>query len=123
MKAAHADCNGDQSYDSLAQNPQTGEKVVIVMNGFSVSETVSRVFHPGWTVAIGDFNGNNYSDIVWYNPGRGSSASGCSRISKAAAGLTSAIVPNSGSATEPHRPPPPRYGRSRHGVFVDNSLA
>lgn len=71
INLAHADFNDNQGSDILAQNPQTGEKVVFVMNDTSISETVSLGFHPGWTVATGDFDRDGQADILWNNPDTG----------------------------------------------------
>src|SRR6266516_1584744 len=64
-----ADFNGDGKSDILWQNSVTGERLIWLMNGTSLSTSVSLgIVGTSWNiVGSGDFNGDSQPDILWQN--------------------------------------------------------
>src|SRR5207249_693501 len=65
------DFNGDGQTDILWQNSGTGERVIWLMNGTSLSSTVSLgIVGTSWNIGgAADFNGDGQTDILWQNSG------------------------------------------------------
>ena len=69
------DFNGDGNGDILWFNLGTGQVVLWFMNGAAVigggSPGTISPFSTAWTVTTGDFNGDGFTDILWFNQGDG----------------------------------------------------
>jgi hypothetical protein len=69
------DFNGDGKGDLLWYNLGTGQVVLWFMNGASVigggSPGTISPFSSAWTIMTGDFNGDGFTDILWFNQGDG----------------------------------------------------
>jgi hypothetical protein len=64
------DFNGDGQTDILLRNQGTGENVVWLMNGTTISQVVdiTPVADPNWVIGgTGDFNSDGQTDILWQN--------------------------------------------------------
>ena len=73
--AGTGDFNGDGLSDILWYNTSSGQALVWFLNGATVIGGGSPGSVPvgqGWTIAgTGDFNGDGFSDILWYNTSSG----------------------------------------------------
>ena len=68
------DFNGDGRSDILWRNSTTGENVIWLMNGATISSSVTfaTVADLNWSIAgVGDFNGDGKADILWRNRATG----------------------------------------------------
>ncbi|MBF0592266.1 MAG: VCBS repeat-containing protein [Nitrospirae bacterium] len=68
------DFDGDGKSDLLWQNAKTGDVVVWLMNGSSISQSsfVVKGMPADWDIkAIGDFSGDSKSDVLWQNSANG----------------------------------------------------
>jgi hypothetical protein len=69
------DFNGDGHGDILWYNLGSGQVVLWFMNGAAVigggSPGTISPFSTAWTVNTGDFNGDGFTDILWFNQGNG----------------------------------------------------
>ncbi|MES0336580.1 MAG: VCBS repeat-containing protein [Candidatus Magnetobacterium sp. LHC-1] len=69
-QGTRADFNGDGNSDILWQDTSTGQVVIWLMNGATISGSGSpaTVSDPSWLIKdAGDFDGNGKSDILWHN--------------------------------------------------------
>ena len=66
---AKSDFNGDDKADILWQNTSTGQRVIWLMNGTTLTSAVNLGFvATSWSIAgSSDFNGDGKPDIVWQN--------------------------------------------------------
>ena len=68
---AARDFNGDRYADLLWRNQQTGEVYLMLMNGLDIVGSKSIYAEPRvneWNiVAVGDLNGDQKADLVWWN--------------------------------------------------------
>jgi hypothetical protein len=69
------DFNNDGNGDILWYHPFSGQVVLWFMNGAAVigggSPGTISPFSTAWTVMTGDFNGDGFTDILWFNRGDG----------------------------------------------------
>jgi hypothetical protein len=70
---AKSDFNGDDKADILWQNTSTGQRVIWLMNGTTLTSAVNLGFvATSWSIAgSNDFNGDGKSDILWQNKSTG----------------------------------------------------
>jgi len=63
------DFNADGKADILWRNSTTGEVVIWLMNGTTMTSSTSLGnVSSDWSIAgVGDFNGDGYADILWQN--------------------------------------------------------
>jgi chitodextrinase len=72
-----SDFNADHKSDILWRNSATGENTIWLMNGATISATVSSnvLSDLSYGIAgVGDFNGDGKSDILWHNRATGENA-------------------------------------------------
>jgi len=70
--AANADLNHDGTSDLLWYNPATGQTVVWLMDGTTISSSDSYVSDPNWKIIkTADFNGDGMADLLWENAATG----------------------------------------------------
>lgn len=71
--ASSGDFNGDGKSDILWQNATTGDTVVSLVNGTSITgNNYLATLGSPWTIAgAGDFNGDGRSDVLWRNSSTG----------------------------------------------------
>src|SRR5205807_856927 len=72
-----SDFNSDRKSDILWRNTATGENMIWLMNGVTVSRAtaVATVADLNWSIAgVGDFDGDGRSDILWRNSATGENA-------------------------------------------------
>ena len=65
------DFNGDGKDDILWRNHTTGENVIWLMDGRSVTSSVSIFTSTAWArfSTSADYNGDGKADLVWKSPG------------------------------------------------------
>ena len=69
------DFNGDGKDDILWRNHTTGENVIWLMDGRTVTSSVSIFTSTAWAVSqVGDYNGDGKDDLVWKSLGAGGTA-------------------------------------------------
>ncbi len=73
--AKFADFNGDGKCDILWQHELSGQALVYIMNGSSITDVKSIYTGGAWKInEIGDFNGDGKDDILWTHPTSGTTA-------------------------------------------------
>ena len=71
-----SDFNGDSNSDILLRNASTGQNVIWLMNGTTMSSSgyINSVAAPWNIAANGDFDGDGKADILWRDPVSGNDA-------------------------------------------------
>src|SRR5262249_11242967 len=93
------DFNGDGKGGILWVNIGTGEAVLWFMNGTAVigggSPGTISPFSTAWTVTTGDFNGDGFTDLLWFNQGDGTTViwllNGTTRLSSGSPGTVPVV--------------------------------
>ncbi len=71
-KVQGRDFNGDGRGDLLWHHAASGETLMWLMNGGSITAAATLLVDPGWSVVkTGDFNGDGKTDLVWRNAATG----------------------------------------------------